>query len=148
MSISFLSLKRVEKGLTQKQLADECGVALTTIQRIESGSAEPRPETAFKIAKALDLQLHDILKLTNERSGSSERKEHAIEDLPHQQDLEYSFAERQLIGALRAADLDASALVAIVALQPNLLRVWVETMQKIQLPLQTEPTPQPSKKKA
>lgn len=44
---------RETKGLTQKQVADACGVADATIRTYELGKANPKPVTVSKIAKAL-----------------------------------------------------------------------------------------------
>ncbi len=45
---------RKRKGLTQDQLADEAGVNIRTIQRIEAGETEPRGHTLSSICKALN----------------------------------------------------------------------------------------------
>lgn len=52
---------RKEKGYTQKQLAEKCGVATGTIQQYELNKREPRQEQLCKIAKALDVSI-DYLK--------------------------------------------------------------------------------------
>lgn len=46
---------RTSKGLTQKQVADACGVADATIRTYELNKANPKPATVAKIAKALDV---------------------------------------------------------------------------------------------
>lgn len=51
---------RLQKGLTQKQLGDLCGMADSAIRRYESGRANPKLETIKKIADALDTSI-DIL---------------------------------------------------------------------------------------
>ncbi len=45
---------RKEKGLTQKQLGDLCGMADSAIRRYESGRQNPKIETLKKIASALE----------------------------------------------------------------------------------------------
>ena len=45
---------RLEKGMTQKELGDMCGLADSAIRRYELGGANPKMETLHKIAKALD----------------------------------------------------------------------------------------------
>ena len=50
---------REQKHLTQEELAQESGISIRTIQRIESGQ-KPKGHTAKALAKALDLNLNCI----------------------------------------------------------------------------------------
>lgn len=52
-----LKLKRKEKKLTQKQLADMCNLPHLTIARIEAYVYEPTLLILLKITNALDLSL-------------------------------------------------------------------------------------------
>ncbi len=45
---------RQEAGLSRQQLADELGVALSTIERWESGTRRPRAATAARYFELLD----------------------------------------------------------------------------------------------
>ncbi len=45
--------KRLEKGLTQKQLAELTGLTQSAISRYEKGTRRPTPEHAKLIAKVL-----------------------------------------------------------------------------------------------
>ena len=45
---------RLQKGLTQEQLAEECEVSPRTIQRIESGEVDPRTYTLQCLSSSLD----------------------------------------------------------------------------------------------
>jgi len=47
---------RVQKGLTQKQVADACGMADSAIRKYESGIMRPKPLTVSRIAKALEVE--------------------------------------------------------------------------------------------
>ncbi len=54
---------RKEKGMTQKQLADACGMYDSAIRRYESDRQRPKISTLEKIAAALDvniLELYDV----------------------------------------------------------------------------------------
>lgn len=51
---------RKEKGLTQKQLGDLCGMADSAIRRYESGRQNPKIETLQKLASALNINLYDL----------------------------------------------------------------------------------------
>ena len=52
-----LSIKelRIKKGLTQEQLANECGVQRTTITMIELGENKPSVELAKKLGEILEI---------------------------------------------------------------------------------------------
>ena len=52
---------RKEKGYTQKQLAEKCGMATGTIQQYELNKREPRREQLQKIATALDVPLYELM---------------------------------------------------------------------------------------
>lgn len=54
--------KRVELGLTQKELGKRCGMADSAIRRYESNRANPKPETIFKIASGLGVESEELLK--------------------------------------------------------------------------------------
>ena len=46
---------RIAKGLTQEQLANECGVQRTTITMIELGVNKPSVELAKKLGEILEI---------------------------------------------------------------------------------------------
>lgn len=48
---------RVLKGLTQEDLAEQTGLSVRTIQRIESGEVDPRTYTLTVLATALEVDL-------------------------------------------------------------------------------------------
>lgn len=48
---------RVLKGLTQEELANQTGLSVRTIQRIENGEVDPRTYTLTALAQALDVEL-------------------------------------------------------------------------------------------
>lgn len=51
---------RIQKGLTQKQLGELCGMADSTIRRYELGLQNPKIETLEKIASALDVSVYAL----------------------------------------------------------------------------------------
>lgn len=55
-----LKLARVEKGLSQQELADMVGATRQTIGLIEKGKYNPSLKLCLKIVKALDRTLNDI----------------------------------------------------------------------------------------
>lgn len=56
-----LKLKRVERGLTQKELADMVGVGQGFISDYETGRYFPRKKVLDKLAQALECEVRDIL---------------------------------------------------------------------------------------
>jgi transcriptional regulator with XRE-family HTH domain len=48
---------RILKGLTQEDLAEQTGLSVRTIQRIESGDVDPRTYTLTALAEALEVDL-------------------------------------------------------------------------------------------
>ena len=65
MSKSELSKRvkelRSRKGLSQEQLAENSGLSLRTIQRIENGETEPRGETLKRLMNALEVTPDDLM---------------------------------------------------------------------------------------
>ena len=49
-------------GMTQSGLAEWAGVSRNAYRRIETGATEPRTDTLQKIAHALELDVHELLK--------------------------------------------------------------------------------------
>lgn len=54
---SSIQTARVQKGLTQQELAEKIGLERNTIMRIETGKFYPRFKTLLAILKELDLPL-------------------------------------------------------------------------------------------
>ncbi len=50
-----LARLRLEKNLTQVQLADQAGVSKSTVQRLESGDVSPRLSGFIRVCRVLDL---------------------------------------------------------------------------------------------
>ncbi len=48
--------------LTQQQLADKSGVGVTTIIRVERNQVEPQARTIRRLAEALGIEPHELLK--------------------------------------------------------------------------------------
>ena len=55
-----LKLARVEKGLSQQELADLTDVTRQTIGLIEKGKYNPTLQLCIRIAKVLDKTLNDL----------------------------------------------------------------------------------------
>lgn len=52
---------RIKKGLTQQQLADDSGIALRTIQRIENGEVKPSLFSIKAISRVLEADLSSLI---------------------------------------------------------------------------------------
>jgi len=52
---------RLEKNMTQQQLADKANISLRQLVRIEKGQSFPSLETKLLIYKALEIDQKDIL---------------------------------------------------------------------------------------
>ena len=59
----FIRNKRIERGLTQEELANKSGVGRDVIVRLENAnnSIKPRPLTLGKVAKALKVKPDELL---------------------------------------------------------------------------------------
>ncbi len=57
---------RERKGMSQKDVAEEIGVAKSTYSLYESGNREPNVKTIKKIADALNVSADDLLGLNDE----------------------------------------------------------------------------------
>lgn len=52
---------RTEKGLSQAEFGFEIDVEKSNVSRLESGRVNPRTYTLYKVAKALQITLPDLL---------------------------------------------------------------------------------------
>ena len=59
--IENLYALRINRGLSQKQLAEMCGVTQQFIQRIEKGKVNPSIPTIRKIARALSVTVDELI---------------------------------------------------------------------------------------
>lgn len=51
---------RKQKGMTQTELAEACGLAGVTIHQYEAGNREPDRKKLFDLSQALDVSIHDL----------------------------------------------------------------------------------------
>ena len=67
--------RRLERGLSQRELAELTGTTQSAIARLEAGGRPPRIDTLLRIANALDCELVvELLPRTKPKGG---RDEHA-----------------------------------------------------------------------
>ena len=58
---SFIQLSRKEKGMTQKDLADQIGVSDKTISKWENGNSVPDTEILTSLCQSLDISVNELL---------------------------------------------------------------------------------------
>jgi putative transcriptional regulator len=62
-----VKLARVEKGLTQEELADRIGVTRQTIGLIEAGKYNPTLKLCLMLARVTDKSLNDLFWVKGEK---------------------------------------------------------------------------------
>lgn len=65
-----IACRRIEKGLTQAQLAEKVGTRQSSIARLESGSRDPSVSYLRRVAAALDCHLEIRLMPEGEEADS------------------------------------------------------------------------------
>ena len=72
MSIGTRLLQiRNQKGMSQRQLSQQCGLASSYLSRIENRRLEPRPSTLRRITKALGVPVSELFE---ERLGEEKQR--------------------------------------------------------------------------
>jgi transcriptional regulator with XRE-family HTH domain len=61
---------RRDRELSQEALADEAGLSAKHVGEIERANKDPRLTTVLKLASALELRSHELLRLFDERLDS------------------------------------------------------------------------------
>ncbi len=59
-----IKIERFSRKISQEKLAEQSGLNRTTIGYIERGEISPTIETLYKIASALDIELHDLVNIS------------------------------------------------------------------------------------
>lgn len=60
---SIIHAYRTSKNITRQELADLCGISLTTLNRIKSGETSINLDTAIRIASVLQVSLDELVGL-------------------------------------------------------------------------------------
>lgn len=105
---------RLQKGLTQKELGDKCGMADSAIRRYELGGANPKIETLQKIAEALGVPV-SVLKDFSEHKQDIINKNPMLSTFQQMGDLEneplaQSILQHFVVGSLDMTE-DKQALI-------------------------------------
>lgn len=78
---------RKQKGLTQKQLGDLCGIADSNIRKYENGKQNPKIETLQKIADALGCDIFDLTEIQAEPLSPEQEKELEAQNRADEKDI-------------------------------------------------------------
>lgn len=107
---------RKEKGLTQKQLGELCGIADSNIRKYESGKQNPKLETLQKIAKALDVPITalraDILPDIRSVSAIVQSSAEVMKNMAENSNQAMSESINEAISAMAAMAKDEKELLS------------------------------------
>lgn len=93
---------RKQKQMTQKNLAEKSGLAEITIRQYESGKYVPKMESVYKLRKALDCNIYEILDKPAELLELSKSEYEKVNDLLYvQKDLPDN-KKKEATGKLKA----------------------------------------------
>lgn len=73
--------RRLELGMTQRELGERCGIAEPTIRRYEAGKLNPKLETCQTIAAALNVPVAYLLNTSPETKSSLEKLDSVIANI-------------------------------------------------------------------
>ena len=71
MPIVGENIKRIrnERGFTQKELSKKIGTTQQNLAQYENGKRNPKIETIYKIADALEVDISELLEYKTQQSG-------------------------------------------------------------------------------
>lgn len=98
---------RTDAKMTQKELAEKCGMADSAIRKYESGKVTPKLETINKIAEALKVNVADLLgigdKMIVSKIGMEENARLYGDEISQYQRMNLAFSYLNHEGAEKAA---------------------------------------------
>ncbi|WP_426754339.1 helix-turn-helix domain-containing protein [Myxococcus sp. Y35] len=83
---------RERRGLTQEDFAARCGISVSFASLLERGERSPSYETLLQVAAALQLPLHELLRLEDTQDAGV----HRLEDFVRAQGLSRADVDRLL----------------------------------------------------
>ncbi len=113
---AYLRAMRVGQRLTQTLVAEQVGINLSTLHRIERGQTEPGGEIAFNLVAAVRGSYEDARRLWSEGDASEERGQQLAEQRLNRGELEQLDQLRVLFG-----DDEVAEAVARIAGDRDLL---------------------------
>lgn len=122
---------RVKAGLTQRELAEQLGVALTTLSGYETGRSDPKTEYLIPISRICNTTVDFLLGLDD--IGGDEKRNPPAPAEPEQGDLVSKMEWEYFLSALGLADIgedisqaDADFLAGLL----DLIRAWLQEKRK------------------
>ncbi len=101
---NLLRLARVQRGWSQRQLAEAAGVPVSTVARIESGTRQPSLLTISRLLAAADLELRARLEAYDDHDDVLDARRSAMTSEQHEQaDSAFERTTELLAAARRAA---------------------------------------------
>lgn len=77
----FVSRKRKEKNMTQKDIAEKLYVSVQAVSKWERGQSLPDISLLMPLAKLLDVELVNLLEARDEKTEDSEKVENLLEKI-------------------------------------------------------------------
>jgi transcriptional regulator with XRE-family HTH domain len=114
----YLAAARLERGLSQFELAERCGLAQTQISYFESGRRRPALDQFLRIARALDVSLQRLL--SGEDRPGTEPRDIAVE-LWHLGIVDLRVKGASIPGAFRRAEEVIALSVAAPEPDPRII---------------------------
>lgn len=105
---AFLKTLRVEKGMTQEQLAEQFYVSGRTVSRWETGSNMPDLSTLMVLADFYDLDIREIIDGERKIETMNEETRETVKKV-----AEYADAEKERLKK-KMLDLSAGAFILLV----------------------------------
>lgn len=116
---------RKEKGMTQQQLADICGMADSAIRKYESGKVVPKTEMIKRIATALEVPAADFM----DRGLRAEAESEAISQIRRRAEEKYREAEER-----GASAEELGGIAQIISMAEGMLEELSANLEKAQAP--------------
>ncbi len=103
--VGTLRERREDRGLTQAELSDRCGVADTIISRIETGRiSDPRVSTLVRLAEGLEISPGDFLESSLVPSPSEESVLSVLQDCKEELRARFHVSSIGLFGSRARGD--------------------------------------------
>lgn len=115
---------RMQKRLTQKEVASRCGIADSAIRKYESGKVTPKLETIQKIATALNVPFISLLDNDNDIGAALVHKIEQRADELRQQNIGNGRAilsQEELDRLISAAEQEHIAFLETLCFDPSIL---------------------------
>ena len=125
---SFIQLSRKEKGLTQKDLAEQIGVSDKTISKWENGNSVPDTAILNSLCEALDISVNELLsgeKLPVE-NYSMKAEENMMNLLKQNEDNQKNSKWQMIVGIILGILTLVLLFSSMYGTRPNMLTFFLD----------------------